>query len=482
MNRVLQLLIFIIFNYASINSLSAQIIKNIPRLQAAGIINLYAESHDHQDTVRWKVTSYFIDEVSNVFSYSADTIYSKGDSLRVLLIKKANKYTYYKIFANNSTQSDSITLQVIIKGVPQKYLYPNVQMPGKPIPVFIVLPYNLSNPNFVMVMHGTDRNALDYVEAWKLFARENNYIIAAPLFSETDWPYSRSYNLGNMFTGSNGTGILNPDTKWSFTIVQNIHNDLVDALGLQNESYDIWGHSAGSQFVHRLMTFKTDYKIRYAIAANAGWYTIPDFQINYPYGLKHPLLDYEENFLEDLVLKNLVIMRGTADTIRDSNLNTSAEADLQGKNRYERALNYYNYGLQTDPNTNWRLIDVPSVGHDYVLMSKAAQQFLLNPTSVKVKKKSIIKTFLLYQNYPNPFNPSTTIKYSVPSNIKSRTSNVKIIVYDILGNEIATLVDENKPVGNYEVKFDGSNLAGGVYFYKLQSGSFAETKKFLLLK
>jgi len=60
--------------------------------------------------------------------------------------------------------------------------------------------------------------------------------------------------------------------------------------------------------------------------------------------------------------------------------------------------------------------------------------------------------------------------------------NVTLKVYDILGNEVTTLVDENKPAGNYEVKFDGSNLASGIYFYKLQSGSFAQTKKLLLLK
>ncbi|PJA95572.1 MAG: hypothetical protein CO129_11085 [Ignavibacteriales bacterium CG_4_9_14_3_um_filter_34_10] len=102
--------------------------------------------------------------------------------------------------------------------------------------------------------------------------------------------------------------------------------------------------------------------------------------------------------------------------------------------------------------------------------------------SQEIEAENIPTEFALSQNYPNPFNPSTTIKYSIPSNVKSQTSNVKIIVYDILGNEVAILLDENKPSGNYEVKFDGSNLASGIYFYKLQSGSFAQTKKLLLLK
>jgi hypothetical protein len=85
--------------------------------------------------------------------------------------------------------------------------------------------------------------------------------------------------------------------------------------------------------------------------------------------------------------------------------------------------------------------------------------------------------FSLEQNYPNPFNPSTSIQYRVSS-----TSNVSLKVYDVLGNEVATLVNEEKPAGSYEVKFDASGLSSGIYFYKLQSGSFVETKKMLLLK
>jgi len=103
-------------------------------------------------------------------------------------------------------------------------------------------------------------------------------------------------------------------------------------------------------------------------------------------------------------------------------------------------------------------------------------------TDIANETDNKLSDYYLFQNYPNPFNPSTTIKYSIPSNVKREMSNVKIIVYDILGNEVATLLDENKPAGNYEVRFDGSNLSSGIYFYKLQSGSFIQTKKLLLLK
>jgi hypothetical protein len=83
----------------------------------------------------------------------------------------------------------------------------------------------------------------------------------------------------------------------------------------------------------------------------------------------------------------------------------------------------------------------------------------------------------LYQNYPNPFNPSTSIKYQVES-IKL----IKLIVYDILGKEIVTLVNEKLSPGTYDVNFDGSNLPSGIYFYKLETGNFSDIKRMVLIK
>ena len=80
-------------------------------------------------------------------------------------------------------------------------------------------------------------------------------------------------------------------------------------------------------------------------------------------------------------------------------------------------------------------------------------------------------------NYPNPFNPSTTIKYELPKN-----SEVRLSVYDMLGREVSVLVNERSDAGVHEVKFDGSTLATGVYFYRLQAGDFVQSKKLVLLK
>ncbi len=90
--------------------------------------------------------------------------------------------------------------------------------------------------------------------------------------------------------------------------------------------------------------------------------------------------------------------------------------------------------------------------------------------------------YVLEQNYPNPFNPSTIIKYSIPSVGTSLMKSVQLKVYDVLGNEIATLVDEFKEPGTYQVEFNASGLSSGIYFYRLQSGNFLKTKKMVLLR
>jgi len=92
--------------------------------------------------------------------------------------------------------------------------------------------------------------------------------------------------------------------------------------------------------------------------------------------------------------------------------------------------------------------------------------------------------FELFQNYPNPFNPTTTIKYSIPASVSKFNLPVKVTlkIYDLLGQEVLTLINEVQAAGNYEVEFDASNLTSGVFFYQLRAGNFVETKKMVLMK
>jgi len=102
-----------------------------------------------------------------------------------------------------------------------------------------------------------------------------------------------------------------------------------------------------------------------------------------------------------------------------------------------------------------------------------------------LSEESVPYTFVLDQNYPNPFNPSTRIRFTIPSVIASGTKqsqHVMLKVYDVLGNEVATLVDEYRSAGTYEIEFSGTGLSSGIYLYKLKTGSFIEAKKMILIK
>ncbi len=98
-------------------------------------------------------------------------------------------------------------------------------------------------------------------------------------------------------------------------------------------------------------------------------------------------------------------------------------------------------------------------------------------TDISSTINNLPEVYALYQNYPNPFNPVSKIKYDIPE-----LSFVTLKIYDVLGSEIATLVNEEKPVGSYEVTFDASNLPSGVYFYQLKTKGYLETKKMILMK
>jgi photosystem II stability/assembly factor-like uncharacterized protein len=104
------------------------------------------------------------------------------------------------------------------------------------------------------------------------------------------------------------------------------------------------------------------------------------------------------------------------------------------------------------------------------------------PIALNSNFSKLPEYFDLLQNYPNPFNPQTKIKFDIPANAKGQTSNVRLVIYDMLGREIATLVNEELKPGTYEADWDASNFSSGVYFYRFVAGDFAETRKMVLMK
>jgi len=117
------------------------------------------------------------------------------------------------------------------------------------------------------------------------------------------------------------------------------------------------------------------------------------------------------------------------------------------------------------------------IGGSWGSWSATYQFFTYCPIGIGDPEGNLPKYFKLYQNYPNPFNPATIIKFDIPSN-----SFVSLGVYDIIGNEILVLVKSELTPGTYELTFDGSNLASGIYYYKLVSGEFSSVRRMILIK
>jgi hypothetical protein len=141
------------------------------------------------------------------------------------------------------------------------------------------------------------------------------------------------------------------------------------------------------------------------------------------------------------------------------------------------------YGLKGTGNEVNRLISINTIngsGTEIGTLGQSNLQAIIMTeiiTGIDEDDNLILTSYELFQNYPNPFNPSSVISYQLPVG-----GDVTLKIYDVLGNEIATLVNEYKPAGKYEVEFSAASLPSGVYFYQLKAGSFVETKKMLLLK
>jgi hypothetical protein len=130
------------------------------------------------------------------------------------------------------------------------------------------------------------------------------------------------------------------------------------------------------------------------------------------------------------------------------------------------------------------IVFVQSTASMSVYQSETINYSELSVTGLENIEKSPAE-FILEQNYPNPFNPSTTIRYSVPTVIASEAKQSQLItlkVYDVLGNEVATLVNDEQQAGSHSVNFNSAGLASGIYFYKLQAGNFITTKKMVIMK
>jgi len=256
------------------------------------------------------------------------------------------------------------------------YSYENSER--KSIKVWTYKPENWINKSRVLfVMHGGGRNADDYLEAWKEIAEKNDILIIAPEFENKFSKYTTNdYQEGNLFTFF---GSRNPKEEWAYQVIENIFDQVKKTNNITNDNYDIFGHSAGGQFVHRMIMLMPEARIKNAIAANAGFYTLPVEDLEYPYGIKNtPITD---NSIKNSFKKQLIILLGENDN--DAKLGTFRETELamqQGKHRLERGSNFYktasDLAKEKRWDFNWEIDTIPNVGHNYREMSSHAVKYI----------------------------------------------------------------------------------------------------------
>ena len=225
----------------------------------------------------------------------------------------------------------------------------------------------------VVVFHGTKRNAKNYRSGWVGPADDNNLLIICPEFTQAKYPGTRYYNTGNIMDRLNGKGKLQPKKRWVFPAIDRIISDIKTRAGAHESPVVIFGHSAGAQMVHRYAIFGGRTDAGLIMPANAGWYTMPDTKVSFPYGLRR--VPKSRKKLVSAFAKPVVVLLGEADNKRKK-LRTTPKADRQGLNRLARGKSFFETAkrkaAEMGVSFNWRLVTVPGVGHQGAKMANAA--------------------------------------------------------------------------------------------------------------
>ncbi len=242
---------------------------------------------------------------------------------------------------------------------------------------FLPTPYNPDTP-VVLVMHGASRAGLRYFNDWAPEAQRYGFLLLVPEFGDVDYPGSVWYNLGNVFD-SEEPGTPNPVEKWTFTAIEHLFEDVRAATGGTQTTFRIYGHSAGSQFVHRFLMMRPTAPIEHAVAANAGWYTLPVDTLGWPYGLGGSPSDPDG--LRSRWSTPLTVLLGDQDTdSNSSSLRNTPEARAQGPHRFARGHTFMAVARSEAQRLGmpfvWVLDTVPGATHSNALMTPRAAEIL----------------------------------------------------------------------------------------------------------
>jgi alpha-beta hydrolase superfamily lysophospholipase len=247
---------------------------------------------------------------------------------------------------------------------------------NQPIRVWYHAPEDPSSAQILMVMTGAHRDGEAYRQDWLPLVEERNTLLLVLEFPKDDYPGAASYNQGNILDAK---GNINPPEAWTFNMVEALFETILRDTNSKAKDYALFGHSAGGQFVHRFMQFTEENRVRVAVAANAGWYTMPDQGVEFPHGLKNSPLSSKE--LREAFSRHLVIMVGADDVDpKDTLLQRDRKTDAQGDNRLARGLNFYQASRDAarESEFNWALRVVPGAAHDHKQMAQAAAPLLLS--------------------------------------------------------------------------------------------------------
>ncbi len=255
---------------------------------------------------------------------------------------------------------------------------------NKPVKVFFhIPPTSTKNTPILFVLHGNERDALYSRNQLIASANQLKFIVIAPEFNEQYFPSGDSYNLGNVFIdGDNPTPqTLNLENIWTFSIIEPIFENFKNKIGSLALKYDMFGHSAGGQFAHRFLQFKLNSKLNQLLVASAGWYTLFDNTIDFPYGTKKSPIEFSDNKIT--FGKKVYIIIGGNDTNPNSDaLRHNDIVDKQGLNRLERAQYFYlqtrNAALKINAPFNWNYTVLPGVDHDFAQTATAGAALIYN--------------------------------------------------------------------------------------------------------
>lgn len=287
-------------------------------------------------------------------------------------------FTLSSCTKSNPTATDS---NLLISGS-GKFVFTYSDLPQKPINVFYHIPSgDRQNMPIVMVFHGDERNAIDYRNIWVNASNQYGFMIFSPEFTYAVFPGGSSYSIGNVYQDGNNPTLqtLNNENIWTFSIIEPLFDFIRTKSGSNALTYDMFGHSGGGQFVHRFVLLKPNARYNKAIAANSGWFTVPDGVANFPYGIMNcPVTSIQPNIYFG---RKLYITVGELDNISsDSSLRHNTASDLQGLNRLDRANYFFSksqgYAQANHSEFNWQFHIVANSGHDATKMSNDAVNIL----------------------------------------------------------------------------------------------------------